>query len=214
MLLHPPIRDPQTPGEERFNLLTHGLGLVLSLLGAVFLIKEANPNGLLSTLTSTIYVSSLVTLFASSTFYHACGLGTLKAKARMLDHCAILFLIAGSYTPLMALSLGGWRGWSVLCAVWILAVVGVRHKFTSRDPFGVASVLLCLLMGWLAVLVWRPLTAALDPSALSWLVAGGIAYTAGVPFYAWRNLPYNHGVWHLFVLLGAACHYITIFKVV
>ncbi len=213
MLPQPPIRHPQSASEERFNLLTHGLGLILSLLGAVFLMREASQQGALHMVACAVYASSLVTLFGSSTFYHACGLGELKAKARMLDHCAILFLIAGSYTPLMALSLGGWKGWSVLSAVWILAVIGVRHKFTSRDPFGAASVVLCLLMGWLIMLVWHPLTAALDPTALGWLVAGGVAYTAGVPFYAWGRLPYNHGVWHLFVLLGAACHYITVFKV-
>lgn len=213
MMPHPPIRDPQTPSEEKFNLLTHGLGLVLSLFGATFLVNQAHQHGFGTWLVCAIYATSLITLFASSTFYHACGLGALKAKARLFDHCAILFLIAGSYTPLMVLSLGGWKGWTVLGAVWILAALGIRHKFTSRDPFGVASVVLCLVMGWLVMLVWRPLTANLDPTTSSWLISGGLAYTAGVPFYAWRNLPYNHGVWHLFVLAGAACHYVAVYRV-
>jgi hemolysin III len=196
------------------NWLTHGFGLALSLVGLGALLALSAPQGLWPMTVCLIYGLSLVTLFGVSTFYHASPLGPMKKKARLLDHCAIPILIAGSYTPFMALALGGWKGWGVLLAVWCLALFSIRHKFTSSDPYGAASVVLCLLMGWLIMLVWHPLTATMGPAALAWLVAGGLAYTAGVPVYAWRGLPYGHGIWHGFVLAGAGCHYIAVLKVV
>jgi hemolysin III len=206
------IRDPQSPSEERFNFLTHGFALVLSLIGLGALLVLAGQRDLSTLAACAVYGISLIILFATSTFYHACALGSVKSTARILDHCAIPILIAGSYTPLMVLALGhDWRGWSVLLAVWAMAAYGIRHKFTSSDPFGAASVVLCLVMGWLVVLVWHPLVAC-APGAAGWLVAGGVAYTAGVPFYAWSKLPYNHGIWHLFVMAGAACHYVAVLK--
>lgn len=203
----------QTPQEEIINWLTHGFGLALSLVGLGALLVLSAPQGIWTLTVCLIYGLSLVTLFGVSTFYHASPLGHMKKKARVLDHCAIPVLIAGSYTPFMALGLGGWKGWGILFAVWCLAVVGIRHKLVSSNPFGAASVVLCLLMGWLVVLVWQPLISSLAPSALAWLVAGGLAYTAGVPFYAWRSLPYGHCIWHCFVLAGAGCHYIGVVNV-
>lgn len=203
----------QTPREELVNWLTHGFGLALSLVGLGALLVLSAPLGFRALIVCLVYGLSLITLFATSTFYHACPPGAWKQKARVLDHCAIPVLIAGSYTPLMALGLGGWRGWGVLLAVWCLAFIGIRHKLVSSNPFGAASVLLCLLMGWLVVLVWQPLISSLAPAAFAWLVAGGVAYTAGVPVYAWRNLPYGHCLWHGFVLAGAGCHYVAVVHV-
>lgn len=207
MTEHHQIKDPQTPSEERFNVATHALGLTLSLVGLGAMLAWAYPLGFWALTACSVYGASLVLLFGSSTFYHACPHGVVKRRARVIDHCMILVLIAGSYTPFMALGVGGWKGWSLLALVWTLAFLGIRHKFTSPNPFGAASVALCLVMGWLITLVWHPLTASLGPGALAWLVAGGLCYTLGVPFYALRNLLYNHGIWHLFVLAGAACHY-------
>ena len=203
----------QTPQEEIVNWLTHGFGLALSLVGLGALLVLSAPQGIGALIVCLVYGLSLVTLFGVSTFYHASPSGDMKKKARVLDHCAIPVLIAGSYTPFMALGLGGWKGWAVLLAVWFLAFVGIRHKLVSSNPFGAASVGLCLLMGWLVILVWQPLTNSLAPAALAWLVAGGVAYTLGVPVYAWRSLPYGHGIWHGFVLAGAGCHYIAVVQV-
>lgn len=201
----------QTLPEERFNQLTHGLGLILSLVGLrALLLSTGAQSGWGTWLCAAIFGVSLVQLFAVSTFYHTCRQVRVKRKGRILDHCAIFVLIAGSYTPFMALSLGGWKGWAVLASVWTMAVLGIRFKWKSPRPYGVHSVLGYLCMGWLVLLVLEPLTASLPTAGVRWLVAGGVAYTLGIPFYAWQRLPYSHGIWHLFVLAGAACHYFAV----
>jgi hemolysin III len=214
MIVQQKIRDPQTPQEERVNWLTHGLGLVLSLIGLGALLALTAPRGPASLFAGGVYGASLVLMFAVSTFYHACTHGPVKCAARMIDHCAILMLIAGSYTPFMLLGLGGWKGWTIMTVVWMLAVAGIHHKFTSSDPFGPGSVALCLVMGFLVMAVWPWLTSSIAPTAVAWLVAGGAAYVLGIPFYAWRDLPYNHGIWHIFSLAGAGCHYVAVLQVV
>lgn len=203
----------QSPSEEWANRLTHGAGLVLSLLGFKTLLSAGSQSGLGSWLCALVFGLSLIQLFALSTFYHSLPSLAVKSKGRILDHCAIYVLIAGSYTPFMALGLGGMKGWGVLLAVWILAVLGVRFKCTSANPFGVHSVLGFLMMGWMVLLVLKPLMACLAPAASGWLIAGGVAYTLGVPFYAWERLRYSHAIWHLFVLAGAACHYLAVLYV-
>ena len=201
----------QTKDEEKLNGLTHGLGLVLSIVGLYALLYSASSQGFGVWLASLVYGLSLVQLFGVSTFYHRCLSLGIKIRARIWDHCAIYLLIAGSYTPLMTIALGGWRGWSVMIAVWTLAFLGIRYKCKSHNPFGVKSVLLYLFMGWLVVFVWTPLTAALAPAGLNWLIAGGVVYSLGIPFYAWQSLRYSHGIWHLFVMAGALCHFVSIF---
>ena len=203
----------QTQQEEKVNAVTHGAATVLSLVATVALLGMAADAGAAALAACLIYGASLVGLFAASTFYHACPATPLKKVARTLDHAAILVLIAGTYTPLMVLGLGDWRGWSVLAAVWVCAALGIRHKFTGSTPYGSGAVALCLLMGWLVVMVWNPLVASVGTAAVSWLVAGGVTYSLGVPFYAWNSLPYNHGIWHLFVIGGAVCHYISILMI-
>jgi hemolysin III len=200
----------QSPEEEHLNLITHALGLVLSLVGLGVLMTVGAPRGLAALAVAVVYGLSLAQLFAVSSFYHYCETSLLKVRCRILDHCAIYLLIAGSYTPFMAISLGGWRGWGVLVAVWTMAILGIRYKFCHPNPFGFRSVISYLAMGWLVLLVLPQLTTALSGGALNWLVAGGVAYTLGVPFYAWQGLKYSHAVWHLFVLAGAACHFFAI----
>jgi hemolysin III len=200
----------QSPKEEQFNTITHALGLILSLIGLVVLTTVGIPLGLGRLTVALVYGLALIQLFAISTMYHYHGTSLTKMRFRIWDHCAIYILIAGSYTPFMALSLGGWRGWGMLLLVWSLAFVGILYKCRHPNPFGIFSILLYLVMGWCVVLVFPQLMAALSTKALAWLVAGGIAYTLGVPFYAWESLPYGHGVWHLFVLAGAACHYVAV----
>lgn len=208
------IRNPQSPREEIFNWLSHGIALVLSLIGLGALLVLGGQQGWSSALACAVYGASLVALFGASTFYHASAHGPRKQFGRMLDHCAIFLLISGTYTPLMTLALGGWKGWAVLVAVWLMGAYGIYHKMTAKDPFGPVGVVLCLLMGWLLMLVWNPMVAC-APVATKWLLAGGAAYTLGVPFYGfWRNLPYNHGIWHLFVMAGAGCHYVAVLHVI
>lgn len=196
------------------NAWTHGVATILSALATWVLSGSAAAQGTVALVACLVYGASLVGLFAASTFYHACPASPLKAIARTIDHCAILVLIAGSYTPLIVLGLADWRGAAVLTAVWVCAALGIRHKLTGSNPYGAGSVALCLLMGWLVVLVWSPLAISVGPTVVRWLVAGGVTYTLGVPFYAWESLPYNHAVWHLFVMGGAACHYVCIFLMV
>jgi hemolysin III len=200
----------QSPAEESFNVLTHALGLLLSLIGLGVLVTIGIPQGLGSLAVALVYGLALTQLFAISTLYHFHGTSLTKMRYRIWDHCAIFILIAGSYTPFMTLSLGGWRGWGMLLLVWSLAAGGIRYKCRHPNPFGAVSVLFYLGMGWCVLLVLPQLIAALSTGALAWLVAGGVAYTLGVPFYAWQSLPYSHGVWHIFVLLGAACHYCAV----
>ncbi len=204
------LYELQSHKEERLNVLTHGLGFLLSLLGLGLLLTATKDQGPGVRMVCWLYGLSLVQLFGVSTFYHACPSVQLKKKARILDHCAIYILIAGSYTPFMAITLNDWRGWAVLGAVWTLAILGVRYKLTSDSPFGAGSLVLYLCMGWLILLVWQPLVASLTGWGLGWLVAGGVIYSLGVPFYAWTSLKYSHSIWHLFVLAGAACQYVSV----
>lgn len=200
----------QTPKEELYNRLTHGLALAVSLVGLGCLLTLSWDNGWGARFVAAIYGGSLVQLFAASTFYHSTVELSLKRKARILDHCSIFVLIAGSYTPFMLLALGGWKGWALLLLVWVLTGFGIYHKCTSENPFGVRSVLFYLLLGWLVMVVYNPLVAALGPSAKFWLVSGGMAYTAGTPIYAWKSLSYSHCLWHLFVMAGAVCHFLAV----
>ena len=208
MTLQHAIKDPQSPSEERFNLLSHGFGLVLSLIGLGALLALSAQQSFWKLLACVVYGGSVVSLFAASTWYHACKLGGDWTRfARVIDHCAILVMIAGSYTPFLTMVVGGWKGWTLLFVVWGLAAVGIRHKFTSSNPFGNLSVLFCFFMSSLVFLVWPAMMAKLGWTVLAWLVAGGAAYVVGVPFYVWATLPHNHGIWHLFVLAGAGCHF-------
>ena len=209
----PGLYDLQTAEEEKFNALTHGVAALLSLIGIVLLLLAVKEGGAGHVGACLIYGASLVGLFAASTFYHACPTVTLKAKARAVDHCAIFVLIAGTYTPLVVMGLADWRGWAVLSVVWLCALFGICHKLKGTNPYGAGPVVLCLLMGWMVVLVWTPMVAGIGAAAVGWLIAGGLTYSLGVPFYAWNSLPYNHGIWHLFVMGGAACHYVSILKI-
>ena len=152
----------------------------------------------------------MILLYLASTLYHALPAGRAKAVFRVLDHSAIYVFIAGSYTPFTLGVLRGDVGWALLGGVWTLAVLGVVWKATGSRPRPVLSAGLYVAMGWLVLLAAEPLVSAMPPAGLAWLVAGGVAYTAGVGFYAATRLPYGHLVWHLFVLAGSACHAVAV----
>jgi len=194
--------------EEITHGITHGVGLLLSLAGFAALVVAASLRGDMWTVVGClVFGATLVLLYAASTLYHSLPRGRAKEVFRRMDHAAIFLLIAGTYTPFALVSLRGTWGWALLAAVWSLAALGIALVTTIPQRVRHISVVLQLVMGWLAVLALEPLARALHAGGLSLLVAGGLAYSLGVVFYAWQRLPYNHAVWHVFVLAGSACHF-------
>ena len=203
-----------TAGEEIANSITHGIGAVLSVAGLTLLVALAALRGDAWDIVSyAIYGGSLVTLYLISTLYHSFRRPRIKQFFRKLDHSAIFVLIAGTYTPYL-LNLRDVWGWTLLAVIWGLALAGIVYKFYLLDRFPVAGTLVYLFMGWLAVPAWRHLATAVPEGGMAWLIAGGVVYTLGVIFYAWQKLPYNHAIWHLFVMGGSACHFVSIFHLV
>jgi hemolysin III len=199
--------------EEIANSITHGIGLVLSIAGFVVLLVFAILRGSASHIVAcSIYGATLVCLYTASTLYHAVVAPRLKRALRIFDHSAIYLLIAGTYTPFLLLYLRGPWGWSLFGVVWGLAVAGIVFKFWFAGHFEYLSTAIYLAMGWLVIVAAKPVLAHVPTLTLLWLVAGGLFYTCGVIFYAWKRLPFGHAVWHLFVLAGSACHYCAILR--
>jgi len=204
-----------SPGEELANRLTHGLGAVFSAAGLVLLVAFSARHGDAWQVVSTaIFGTTLVLLYTASTLYHSVRDERRKLLLRKFDHAAIFLLIAGSYTPFVLVTLRGPWGWSLFGVVWGLAIAGVVLKFWFAGRFKLLSTLLYIGMGWLVMVALKPLMAALPAGGLHLLVAGGLCYTGGAVFYLWRRLPYNHAIWHLFVLGGSACHWAAVFRYV
>ena len=198
-------------GEEIANSVTHGVGWLLSVIGLVSLVvRAAATGGTLRVVSCAIFGATLVLLYASSTLYHALPSERAKRIFRVFDHSAIFLLIAGSYTPLALVALGGGWGWSLFGSIWFLAVVGILLSTVAHGRWRWLSVTLYVTMGWLVVIAIKPLVAALDTPALVLVVLGGLAYTGGLVFYAWKRLPYSHAVWHVFVLAGSVLHYFAV----
>ena len=203
-------------GEEIANSLTHGVGAVLAVAGLVVLALSASRGGTARTVVGcVVFGATLVLLYSASTLYHSLGHGRPRAKAvlRALDHSAIFLLIAGTYTPFTLVSLRGPWGWSLFGVVWGLAVAGIALRLTLRRRPTALFVALYLAMGWCVVVAAKPLLAAVGPGGIALLVAGGLAYSLGVVFYAWRR-PYHHAIWHAFVLAGSAFHYAAVLRYV
>lgn len=199
-----------TPREELASSLTHALGIFLGLGALAWMLWLARGETF-RTISACVFGGSLVLLYTSSTLYHTFSHPRLKAFFQALDHACIYLLIAGSYTPLSLVTLRGPWGWSLFGIVWFLALAGVLIKAfirEKRDHW--ISTALYLAMGWLVVFALGPVMRALPPGGFSWLVAGGVSYTFGVVFFAWKRLPFNHAIWHLFVLGGSACHVIAV----
>lgn len=200
-----------TPEEEAANRLTHGVGAIFSVLGLFVLVYAAATRQEPWLLAScTLYGITLVLFYAVSTIYHTVRPPRLRYLFRILDHCGIFLLIAGTYTPFTLVSLPSPWGWAIFLVIWALAFAGTTLKVFMTERLRIAGPLLYLAMGWLIVVAWRPLTAAVPPAGIAWLLAGGLFYSFGLIFYAWEKLPYNHAVWHLFVLGGSLCHYLAV----
>ena len=203
---------PQSPGEEIANSLSHGLGFVAALASAPILVLTTAQNGRpLNVIGAAIFGVTMVLLYCASTVYHAVPHPRAKALLKKLDHGAIFLLIAGTYTPFTLGALSGPWGWTLLSLVWSLAVVGVTLKAFDRIEHPFASLGLYLLMGWLCVFALGPLLDRVPHQGLLLLGAGGLAYMAGVAFFATDSrLRYGHFIWHLFVLAGTGCHYFAV----
>jgi hemolysin III len=205
---------PYTSSEEFVHWVTHAIGVVAALIAIPWLAFVAHDGGDSWRLASgVIFGASALLLFAASVAYHASVDPVVKTRLRKLDHSAIYVLIAGSYTPFAIGELGGGWGWMLFALVWGLALAGILAKTVFNFQSPVASTLLYLAMGWIGVVVARPLVAALSTHEKAWILAGGLMYTFGVPFYLWKDRPHMHAVWHLFVLAGVVCHFIAILSV-
>lgn len=196
---------------ERFNAYTHLAGALLALAGAVVLIVlGAMKQDVWKIVSFAIYGASLVMLYSASTLYHSTR-GRLKAFFRKLDHTAIYLLIAGSYTPFTLVTLRGPWGWWLFGVIWVLALLGILQEFWLGKRTRVLSLIIYVLMGWIALVAVMPLVDTLSLAGFAWLAAGGLAYTAGIVFYVYdERFTHWHGIWHLFVVAGSALHYIAI----
>jgi hemolysin III len=210
------MRAPRLPriwskGEEIANAVSHGVGLVLAIAGLTGLVAVAARRGdPWAIVSSAVFGTTLVLLYTASTLYHAIPHPGAKRILRILDHSAIYLLIAGTYTPFTLGPLRGPWGWALFGVVWTGAVAGVVFKSVALGRAPILSVGLYVLMGWSVVFAFGPLVRVLAPGGVVLLVAGGVAYTAGLVFFAWERLRYGHFVWHLFVLAGSVCHYFAV----
>jgi len=200
-----------TVQEEIANSVTHGVGTGMAVAGLATLLVLAVIFGDTRRVVSfSIYGGSLILLYLASTLYHSIQHAKAKKILRVFDHASIYVLIAGTYTPFLIISIRGTLGWTLLAVVWALAIIGVAWKIFFIGRFEVIATAAYVLMGWMCLIAFREMIAKVPPAGLVMLMVGGLVYTAGVIFYAWEKLPYNHAIWHLFVLGGSICHYIAI----
>ncbi len=201
-----------TIGEEIANAVTHGVAALLSIAGLCVLVAfAASYSGSALVVTAVaIFGASMVCLYTASTLYHAIPDIRAKKVLQVLDHAMIYILIAGSYTPFCLVTLKGWVGITLCCAVWAIAIAGVSLQKILLKRSDWINCLLYLVMGWLVVLAIEPLISALPEGGLWLLVLGGVAYSVGVIFYIWEKLPYGHAVWHVFVFLGTVLQFFSV----
>lgn len=202
----------QSRGEEIANSISHGIGAVAALVAAPFLIIHAVQHGDTGFIVGvSLFSATMVLLYLASTLYHALPQGKAKRVFKIIEHSAIFLLIAGTYTPFTLGVLRGPWGWTLLGIVWSLAAIGVALKAFDKMHNPIISTSLYLLMGWLILIAIYPLYTRIPISGLLWLVAGGVAYTIGVFFFAADSrLRYGHFIWHIFVMVGTTCHYFAV----
>ncbi|GAA0375128.1 PAQR family membrane homeostasis protein TrhA [Paenibacillus motobuensis] len=197
--------------EEVANAITHGIGAMLSLAGLVLLIVFSSLKGTAWHIVSfTIYGVSMLLLYVCSTLVHSFKEGKVKDLFEFFDHSSIYLFIAGTYTPLLLVAIRGPLGWSLFGIVWGIALLGVLFKAFFVKRFLFMSTIFYLIMGWLIIIAWGPLTAAIPQPGIVLIVTGGILYSLGTIFYVWRIFPYHHAIWHLFVLAGSVTHFFAI----
>lgn len=199
--------------EEVANSISHGIGFILGIVGLVLLLVQASDSGADATaITSySLYGGSMILLFLASTLYHAIPHPTAKRWLKVFDHCAIYLLIAGTYTPFLLVGLDSPLARGLMAVIWSLALAGIIFKLAFAHRFKVVSLITYLTMGWLSLIVIYQLALRLSGGGLTLLALGGVIYTLGVIFYVCKRIPYNHAIWHGFVLGGSACHFFAIY---
>ena len=203
----------QSFGEEIANSVSHGVALLAAVALTPMLIISAIDQGSAANIVgASVFAATMIVLYLSSTLYHALSRSKARSIFQVLDHAAIYLLIAGTYTPFtLGVLRGGW-GWTLFGLVWGLALGGVVLKAVAGIHYHGFSVCLYLLMGWLVVIAVKPLWLNMPGWGLFWLLAGGIAYTLGLVFFVAERIPYNHFIWHLFVIIGTACHFVAVLQ--
>jgi len=201
-----------SPLEEKTNIVSHAIGLGLSVIALLLMLLRASGSGnILHVISAGIFGISLIALYAASTFYHSAKEPKKRARLRINDHATIYILIAGTYTPFTLVTLNGWVGWTIFGISWGMAISGVILKLFFTGRYNVLSTLMYVFMGWIIVFALKPLINSLAPDGLVWLVAGGVAYTTGAVIYSIKKIPFNHAIFHLFVLLGSFCHFVSVY---
>ncbi len=192
-------------------MLTHAVGGMLAIVALVVLIVHSSlAHDRLRIAAASVYGCSLVFMYCTSTVYHLVQSPRLKRLLKIMDHASIYLLIAGTYTPILLIAMRGHWGWSLFAVVWTMALAGVILKLFFVDRFEPLSVSLYVFMGWLVLVGAKPLFASVPAVGIGWLFAGGISYTGGVLFFLWDRLPFNHAIWHLFVIAGSVCHFFAV----
>jgi len=201
-----------SPLEEGINIISHAIGLMLSIVALVLLVRLANLHGNIWHVVSfAIFGASLMSLYAASTFYHSAKKPELRRRLRIVDHATIYVLIAGTYTPFALVTLNGPTGWVLFGVSWCMAITGIILKLFHTGKYNLFSTLMYVFMGWIIVFAIKPLINNLSSDGLFWLVAGGMAYTTGAILYSIKKLKLNHAIFHLFVLLGSFCHFVAVY---
>jgi len=209
-----PKKDPKSyePLEEKLNVYSHGLGLLLSIAALVLLVVKASIDGSPWRIVSfSIFGTSLIVLYTASTFFHNAKAPKLRKRLNIFDHASIYVLIAGSYTPFTLVTLNGTLGWVLFGISWGIAIAGIILKLFYTGKYEKASTIAYVLMGWMIVFAIKPLIANLPSEGLFWLVSGGISYTIGAVLYSINRLKFNHFIFHLFVLGGSFCHFMVVY---
>lgn len=204
-----------TKEEEIVHALTHGVGALFSVAALVMLtVMAAMYGNAWHVVSFTLFGSTMLILYLSSTIVHALPEGRWKRLFEIFDHSSIYFFIAGTYTPFLFLAVKGVIGWTLFGIVWGLALVGTVFKCFFVDRFLYTSTIIYIVMGWLIVFAWKPLVSGLSPNGVLYLVIGGILYTVGAVFYVWRGFKFHHAVWHLFVLGGSVAHFLAVLRLI
>ncbi|MBU2996614.1 hemolysin III family protein [Cellulophaga baltica] len=197
--------------EEFLNTISHGLGIILGIIGFFFLVFKNSNKSDYALFSIIVYTFSILLLYTASTLYHNATLPAIKSKFRILDHISIYFLIAGTYTPVALIILLNGKGWMIFTIVWVITLLGTILKLFFTGKYEFISLALYLIMGWLIIFDFQNLLKSTSDLGINLLMLGGFCYTFGIIFYAIKKIPYNHFIWHLFVLAGSICHWLFIY---
>ena len=202
----------ESSAERLFNSITHGIGFVLSVVALILMVVYASYNSdAWSIVGVSIFGTTLILLYMSSTLYHAFPKGRLKQIFQLLDQSFIYLLIAGTYTPVLLITLRNPLGWTVFGLVWAMAIGGITHRIFFFDKLKFLTLVSYITMGWLSLIVFKSILKAAPTELVVWLLIGGVFYTGGLIFYRWERLPFNHAIWHLFVLGGSFSHFMGLY---